>query len=209
MKLSCSYLSSNDKENTIKKLNNSNIDYIHLDVMDGEFVDNKTLDFNRLRNYFYHNKKNIDVHLMVKNVKLYTELYSLLNPKYIIFHLEVGNTLELINYIKNKNIKVGLAINPNTNINELKPFLDKIDLVLVMSVIPGKGGQNFIESSLDKIKQIRELNSNIIISVDGGINNTNIQKIKEAGASMCVVGSYITNNDELLKINELQNIIKE
>lgn len=209
MKLSCSYLSSNDKENTIKKLNNSNIDYIHLDVMDGEFVDNKTLDFNRLRNYFYHNKKNIDVHLMVKNVKLYTELYSLLNPKYIIFHLEVGNTLELINYIKNKNIKVGLAINPNTNINELKPFLDKIDLVLVMSVIPGKGGQSFIESSLDKIKQIRELNSNIIISVDGGINNTNIQKIKEAGASMCVVGSYITNNDELLKINELQNIIKE
>ncbi len=209
MKLSCSYLSSNDKENTIKKLNNSNIDYIHLDVMDGEFVDNKTLDFNRLRNYFYHNKKNIDVHLMVKNVKLYTELYSLLNPKYIIFHLEVGNTLELINYIKNKNIKVGLAINPNTNINELKPFLDKIDLVLVMSVIPGKGGQSFIESSLDKIKQIRKLNSNIIISVDGGINNTNIQKIKEAGASMCVVGSYITNNDELLKINELQNIIKE
>lgn len=209
MKLSCSYLSSNDKENTIKKLNNSNIDYIHLDVMDGEFVDNKTLDFNRLRNYFYHNKKNIDVHLMVKNVKLYTELYSLLNPKYIIFHLEVGSTLELINYIKNKNIKVGLAINPNTNINELKPFLDKIDLVLVMSVIPGKGGQSFIESSLDKIKQIRKLNSNIIISVDGGINNTNIQKIKEAGASICVVGSYITNNDELLKINELQNIIKE
>ena len=209
MKLSCSYLSSNDKENTIKKLNNSNIDYIHLDVMDGEFVDNKTLDFNRLRNYFYHNKKNIDVHLMVKNVKLYTELYSLLNPKYIIFHLEVGNTLELINYIKNKNIKVGLAINPNTNINELKPFLDKIDLVLVMSVITGKGGQSFIESSIDKIKQIRKLNSNIIISVDGGINNTNIQKIKEAGASMCVVGSYITNNDELLKINELQNIIKE
>ena len=209
MKLSCSYLSSNDKENTIKKLNNSNIDYIHLDVMDGEFVDNKTLDFNRLRNYFYHNKKNIDVHLMVKNVKLYTELYSLLNPIYIIFHLEVGNTLELINYIKNKNIKVGLAINPNTNINELKPFLDKIDLVLVMSVIPGKGGQSFIESSIDKIKQIRKLNSNIIISVDGGINNTNIQKIKEAGASMCVVGSYITNNDELLKINELQNIIKE
>ena len=101
------------------------------------------------------------------------------------------------------------ASNPNTNINELTPFLDKIDLVLVMSVIPGKCGQSFIESSIDKIKQIRKLNSNIIISVDGGINNTNIQKIKEAGASMCVVGSYITNNDELLKINELQNIIKE
>ena len=81
MILSCSYLSSNDKENTIKELNKTNVNFIHLDVMDGEFVSNNTLDFNNLRNYFYGNNKNLDVHLMVKNVKLYTELYSLLNPK--------------------------------------------------------------------------------------------------------------------------------
>lgn len=203
MILSCSYLSSKDKENTIKELNKTAIDYIHVDVMDGEFVSNETLDFNNLRNYFYENKKNLDVHLMVKDVKLYCELYSLLKPKYITFHIEVGNTLELIDYIKNKNIKVGIAINPSTDISLIEPFINKIDLVLIMSVEPGYGGQTFIEESLDKIKKIKSLNNNIIIEVDGGINNTNIKKIKEAGASMCVVGSYITNNS-YEKIDELK-----
>lgn len=209
MILSCSYLSSKDKENTIKELNKTAIDYIHVDIMDGEFVSNETLDFNRLRNYFYDNKKNLDVHLMVKNVKLYVELYSLLNPKYITFHIENGNTLELINYVKNKNIRVGLAINPDTDVDMIKPFLDKVDLILVMSVVPGKGGQSFIESSLDKIREIRRLNKDIVISVDGGINNINIKKIKEAGASMSVIGSYITNNDIDEKVRELKDITCE
>lgn len=209
MILSCSYLSSKDKENTIKELNKTVIDYIHVDVMDGEFVSNETLDFNRLRNYFYDNKKNLDVHLMVKNVKLYVELYSLLNPKYITFHIENGNTLELINYVKNKNIRVGLAVNPDTDVDMIKPFLDKVDLILVMSVVPGRGGQSFIELSLDKIRKIRRLNKDIVISVDGGINNINIKKIKEAGASMSVIGSYITNNDINEKVRELKDITSE
>lgn len=209
MILSCSYLSSKDKENTIKELNKTSIDYIHVDVMDGEFVSNETLDFNRLRNYFYDNKKNLDVHLMVKNVKLYVELYSLLNPKYITFHIENGNTLELINYVKNKNIRVGLAVNPDTDVDMIKPFLDKVDLILVMSVVPGRGGQSFIESSLDKIRKIRRLNKDIVISVDGGINNINIKKIKEAGASMSVIGSYITNNDINEKVRKLKDITSE
>lgn len=206
MTISCSYLSSNDKEKVINELNKTNVDYIHLDIMDGKFTENETLDFNTLRNYFYENAKKLDVHLMVKDVKLYTELYSLLNPEYITFHLEIGNTKELINYVKNKNIKVGLAINPNTDINEIKPFINDIDLILVMSVYPGKGGQTFIESSIDKIKEIRKISKDIIISVDGGINNTNINKIKEAGASICVVGSYITNNNIKEKIEELKNV---
>lgn len=209
MILSCSYLSSKDKENTIKELNKTAIDYIHVDVMDGEFVSNETLDFNRLRNYFYDNKKNLDVHLMVKNVKLYVELYSLLNPKYITFHIENGNTLELINYVKNKNIRVGLAVNPDTDVDMIKPFLDKVDLILVMSVVPGRGGQSFIELSLDKIRKIRRLNKDIVISVDGGVNNTNIKKIKEAGASMSVIGSYITNNDINEKVRELKDLVNE
>lgn len=209
MILSCSYLSSKDKENTIKELNKTVIDYIHVDVMDGEFVSNETLDFNRLRNYFYDNKKNLDVHLMVKNVKLYVELYSLLNPKYITFHIENGNTLELINYVKNKNIRVGLAVNPDTDVDMIKPFLDKVDLILVMSVVPGRGGQSFIELSLDKIRKIRRLNKDIVISVDGGINNINIKKIKEAGASMSVIGSYITNNDINEKVRELKDLVNE
>lgn len=209
MILSCSYLSSKDKENTIKELNKTAIDYIHVDVMDGEFVSNETLDFNRLRNYFYDNKKKLDVHLMVKNVKLYVELYSLLNPKYITFHIENGNTLELINYVKNKNIRVGLAVNPDTDVDMIKPFLDKVDLILVMSVVPGRGGQSFIELSFDKIRKIRRLNKDIVISVDGGINNINIKKIKEAGASMSVIGSYITNNDINEKVRELKDITSE
>ena len=206
MTLSCSYLSSDDKEKTINILNKTNIDYIHLDIMDNEFVNNETLDFNTLRNYFYNNKKKLDIHLMVNNVKLYTDIYSLLKPEYITFHIEVGNTLELINYIKNKRIKVGLAINPNTSIESLKPFIDKIDLILIMSVQPGKGGQEFIENTLEKVKEIRKNNKDINISIDGGMNNITIQKAKEAGISMCVVGSYITNNNMIDKINEIKDI---
>ena len=89
MTISCSYLSSNDKERVINELNKTNVDYIHLDIMDGKFTENETLDFNTLRNYFYENTKKLDVHLMVKDVKLYTELYSLLNPEYIIMVGEI------------------------------------------------------------------------------------------------------------------------
>ena len=206
MKLSCSYLSSDDKEKTIKELNESKTDYIHLDIMDGIFVKEETLDFNTLRNYFYENKKKLDIHLMVKNVKLYTDLYSLLNPEFITFHIEVGNTLELINYIKNKNIKVGKAIKPNTNVEVLKPYIDKIDLVLIMSVEPGYGGQKFIEKTIEKITKIRNMKKNIIISMDGGINKDNINKIKEKEVDMCVIGSYITKSNTKEKIIELKSL---
>lgn len=207
MKLSCSYLSSDDKEKTIKELNESKTDYIHLDIMDGIFVKEETLDFNTLRNYFYENKKKLDIHLMVKNVKLYTDLYSLLNPEFITFHIEVGNTLELINYIKNKNIKVGIAIKPNTNVEVLKPYIDKIDLVLIMSVEPGYGGQQFIEKTIEKITKIRNMKKDIIISIDGGINKDNINKIKEKEVDMCVIGSYITKSNIKEKIIELKDYL--
>ena len=206
MKLSCSYLSSDDKEKTIKELNESKTDYIHLDIMDGIFVKEETLDFNTLRNYFYENKKKLDIHLMVKNVKLYTDLYSLLNPEFITFHIEVGNTLELINYIKNKNIKVGIAIKPNTNVEVLKPYINKIDLVLIMSVEPGYGGQQFIEKTIEKITKIRNMKKDIIISIDGGINKDNINKIKEKEVDMCVIGSYITKSNIKEKIIELKSL---
>ena len=206
MKLSCSYLSSDDKEKTIKELNESKTDYIHLDIMDGIFVKEETLDFNTLRNYFYENKKKLDIHLMVKNVKLYTDLYSLLNPEFITFHIEVGNTLELINYIKNKNIKVGIAIKPNTNVEVLKPYINKIDLVLIMSVEPGYGGQQFIEKTIEKITKIRNMKKDIIISIDGGINKDNINKVKEKKVDMCVIGSYITKSNIKEKIIELKSL---
>jgi len=202
MKLACSYLSSLDKEKTIKEFNLSSCDYIHLDVMDGKFVNNQTLEYNKLKYYFENNKKPLDIHLMVKDVKLYTDLYSLLNPEFITFHLEIGNTLELINYVKEKGIKVGLSIKPDTKVTELIPYINLIDMVLIMSVEPGKGGQEFNSSVLSKIQEIRNLNKKITISIDGGINKDNIHLIN---TDMVVVGSYVTNGDSIKLIEELKS----
>jgi len=202
MKLACSYLSSFDKEKTIKEFNLSSCDYIHLDVMDGKFVSNQTLEFNKLKYYFENNKKPLDIHLMVKDVKLYTDLYSLLNPEFITFHLEIGNTLELINYVKEKGIKVGLSIKPDTKVTELIPYINLIDMILIMSVEPGKGGQEFNSSVLSKIQEIRNLNNEIVISIDGGINKDNIHLIN---TDIVVVGSYITSGDSIKLIDELKS----
>ena len=202
MKLACSYLSSFDKEKTIKEFNLSSCDYIHLDVMDGKFVSNQTLEFNKLKYYFENNKKPLDIHLMVKDVKLYTDLYSLLNPEFITFHLEIGNTLELINYVKEKGIKVGLSIKPDTKVTELIPYINLIDMILIMSVEPGKGGQEFNYSVLSKIQEIRNLNNEIVISIDGGINKDNIHLIN---TDIVVVGSYITGGDSIKLIDELKS----
>ena len=107
---------------------------------------------------------------------------------------------------QNKNIKVGIAIKPNTNVEVLKPYIDKIDLVLIMSVEPGYGGQKFIEKTIEKITKIRNMKKNIIISMDGGINKDNINKIKEKEVDMCVIGSYITKSNIKEKIMELKSL---
>jgi len=200
MKISASFLSiKEDLNNNIKKLDNSNIDYLHLDIMDNIFVPNITWIFNEMNELLEGTNKPKDVHLMVKDVIKYIDDYSKLNPEYITFHLEaVDNVLEVINYIKSKNIKVGVSIKPNTNVENLLEYLPLIDLVLIMSVEPGFGGQTFIESSLDKIEElynIRENNNyNYLIEVDGGINSDNIKKLNKC--DIAVVGSYITNNSD-------------
>lgn len=193
-----------DKKNNYKKIDNTNCDYIHLDIMDGIFVKNK-VDYNE--EYLF--KKKLDIHLMVEDVKSYIEKYKKLNPQYITFHLEVKQNInELINLIKDNNIKVGISIKPNTSINEIIPYLSLIDLVLVMSVEPGKGGQEFIESSIYKINELKrikeEKNFNYLIEVDGGINKDTINKVKNADIK--VVGSYITNS---LDYEEKINILKK
>lgn len=181
-----------NKINNYKKIDNTSCDLIHLDVMDGQFVENKIdFDFN------YNFNKKIDIHLMVNNVKEYVEKYKILNPSYITFHIETGNTDELIKIIKENNIKVGISIKPNTDINILNKYLPYIDLVLVMSVEPGKGGQKFIENSTNRIKYLKKLreknNYNYLIEVDGGINIDTIDLVSDADIK--VVGSYITNSD--------------
>ncbi len=203
--ISVSILNVNDNQNVLK-FNNTTIKYIHLDVMDGYFVSNKTLpideDLKRLKGL---NKK-IDVHLMVNDIKQYVDRYKYLNPEYITFHLEATKDVnDIISYIKNLGIKVGISIKPNTPVESLIPYLNDIDLVLVMSVEPGQGGQKFMTSTIDrvlKLKKLREDNHfNYVIEVDGGINN---ETIKLVDADIFVVGSYITKSDDYqARIDEL------
>ena len=198
MKLSVSILGIKDDIEKIKEIEKSRADYIHLDIMDGEFVSNKVDMFNDYN-------KTLDIHLMVNNVKEYIDKYKLLNPEYITIHYEViDNPKEIIDYIHNLGIKAGISINPSTPIESIFPYLKDIDLVLVMSVVPGKGGQTYIESSTDKINKLYELKPqyNYQIEVDGGINNETIKYVKNA--DIVVVGSYITKSDNYeLKINEM------
>lgn len=191
--IAISILNIKDNKEKIKQMDNLNPDFIHLDIMDGYFVDNKV----DLLNLPELNSKK-DIHLMVNDVKKYIDIYKQYYPEYITFHLEaVENINEVIKEIKMLNIKVGISIKPNTPIDMLIPYLDEIDLVLVMSVEPGQGGQAFIDSSSDKIRQLCELrkvnNYNYVIEVDGGVNV--YTKDKCEGADILVVGSYITMSD--------------
>ena len=208
MKIAASFLTlQNNIKEKIKLLERSDIDYLHLDVMDGIFVENKTASFLDIKNLVSDFKKPLDVHLMVSDVIKYIDIYSELKPLYITFHLEaVSDVMQVVNHIKRKGCKVGISIKPSTDVDKLTPYLNEIDLILVMSVSPGKGGQAFIKDSIlkiDKLKQIKNnLNYSYLIEVDGGINNETIKLIKNADIS--VVGSYITNSDNYSeKVDEL------
>lgn len=200
MKISASYLSIKENlEENIKKLSNTNVDYIHVDIMDGKFVSNTNItDINILEL-----NKPLDIHLMVKDVYKFIDMYKNLKPEYITFHLEIEeNLFEIIDYIKSNGIKVGLSIKPNTDIGLLTPYLHLLDLILVMSVEPGKGGQEFIIDSKEKIdalKVVKKVNNyNYQIEVDGGINNNTIKYCENA--DIVVVGSYITNSADYQKM---------
>lgn len=188
MKIATSLLSIQAELDKIRKIDALDTDLIHLDVMDGQFVpavcDFSSLDFLT---------KPLDVHLMTQDVKKYTDIYEKLHPIYITFHLEVGNTRELISYIKGKNIKVGISIKPETKVEELLPYLSEIDLVLVMSVEPGKGEQTFMESAgskIEELKKYKEKYGNYEIEVDGGIGSQTASYCRSA--DILVVGSFIT-----------------
>lgn len=201
MKVSTSILSikSNLSDN-IKILDKSGTDYIHLDIMDGNFVTNKTWDYSDIKDILKDISTPVDVHLMVSNLDYYIDNFSKLNPNNITFHLEATDNInKYINLIREKNIKVGLAIKPNTDINLIIPYLEYLDLVLVMSVEPGAGGQKFIGSSCDRIKVLKEIKElygyNYIIEVDGGINADTVKLVAASGVDLVVSGSYITNSD--------------
>lgn len=190
--LSISILGIKDNNDKLIELDNLNPDYLHLDIMDGKFVSN-TVDMSLLPELVTSK----DIHLMVEDVKAYVDVYKKYNPEYITFHVEVGNIKELIDYIHSLGIKVGLSIKPGTNLAEIKPYLHMIDLVLVMSVEPGRGGQPFIEDSIERVKELSNIridnNYNYKIEIDGGINQDTIKLVPEC--DLFVVGSYITSSD--------------
>ena len=199
MKISASFLTIDNIDN-VNKLVDCDIDYLHLDIMDGIFVNNKNEAIN------ITNKKPLDVHLMVNDVYKYIDIYKNLNPLFITFHYEaVIDVLEVINYIKKFNIKVGLSIKPSTKVEEIIPYLPYLDLVLVMSVEPGQGGQSFIMDTVDKIKKLKELKGNYLIEVDGGINDNTVHLVSDA--DIIVVGSYITSGDYEERIRNLKEKI--
>ena len=212
MKLSTSILSiKSDIEEKVKLIDSLNTDYIHLDIMDGKFVPNKTKDFKEVYEYVKDLSKPLDVHLMVNDIKKYVDKYALLSPEFITFHIEAtDNPEELINYIRSKNIKVGMSIKPNTDFEDLGPYLRDLDLILVMSVEPGRGGQEFLLDMEEKIDELRLLKNaygyNYLIEVDGGINNRTVTRC--LNADIVVVGSYITSSNDYEKsINEINKKI--
>ena len=192
----------NNLEYEINRVNNSNSDLIHIDIMDGKFVPNNTLekfDMNKISKY---SDKNFDVHLMVENPIDYISSFVTPLTDYISIHLESKGIDQSLKSIKENGIKCGLAINPDTEIQKLYPFLEIIDMVIIMSVFPGKGGQKFIENTYDKVETLRNHDKNIDISVDGGVGSSNSKKLISKGASTLVSGSY------LMKSNNINNSIK-
>ena len=169
-------------------------DWIHLDVMDGHFVPNLTFGPSVISSIRNKTKKCFDTHLMISNPDEYIEQYKNAGSDIITVHKEVcGHLDKTLSSIKNTGCKAGVSINPGTDISGLEYVLDKIDLILVMSVNPGFGGQKFINSSIQKIKKIKELvkNFNIDIEVDGGIDDKTSTLVKNAGANILVSGSFI------------------
>lgn len=210
VKISTSILSINDDLiNNVKKLNNTTTDFIHYDIMDGKFVSNESFSFEQIEEINKVINKPIDVHLMVEEPIEYIKFYSKLKPSYLTIHYEIADLEKNIDLIKSYNIKVGVSIKPNTKVSEVLPLLHKVDLILVMSVEPGKGGQKFIDEATDKIKQLKNYivtnNLNAVIEVDGGINNITAKECIKAGVDILVSGSYITNSEDYQeKINEIK-----
>lgn len=210
MKVSVSILGLNDRKKAISLLNNTNCDYIHIDVMDGSFVPNKQFTTEEINNLEIISKKKFDVHLMVDNPREYIENLDISNIEYIIVHSEIAKDInELLDLIKSYNVKCGLSIKPNTDISILTPYLNKLNLILVMSVEPGFSGQEFISNSLDRVSKLKQIiknnNLDIVMAIDGGINGSNASLVKKSGIDMVVSGSYVTNSlDYQDKINDLR-----
>ena len=217
VEISTSILSA-DSEKSMKTFYDSetaHTDYFHIDVMDGKFVEADTIaKMEKYSEYLNHiTLIPLDVHLMVENVKEYVDKFLVFKPNTITFQIEALKTkqevIDIIKYIQSNNCKAGIAIKPNTKIEEVTEYLPYLHQVTIMTVEPGKGGQKLIESTIDKIselkKYIEENNLDIDIEADGGINTDNVEKIKQAGANIIVAGTAIIDSEDFKQtINELK-----
>lgn len=202
MEVSVSILKEKDNiEEVVKKLSKTDCDYIHVDIMDNTFTDSYSFELSDFLTI--NTRKKLDIHIMSTNLDYQIKEAIKLDPEYITFHVEATKDIDkYIDLIKKYNIKVGLSISPETSIEKIKEYEDKIDLLLVMSVVPGKGGQKFIPETIDKLKGIK--NNNYLISVDGGINDETIKLVNKY-VDIAVAGSYITSSDDYQEaINKLR-----
>ena len=188
----------------------NHVEYLHIDVMDGVFVNNISFGIPVIKSIRPHYDIVFDTHLMIVNPERYIDAFASSGADLITFHIEATcDPMNVINLIHEKGLKAGISLRPKTNVNDLKPYLDKVELVLVMSVEPGFGGQKFDPSAIEKIKWLKEQkvinNYNYEIEVDGGINGETGKLCLEAGADVLVSGSYIFNaNNRLERINTLK-----
>lgn len=204
--VSVSFLKEGSYKDYIEKINKTSADYIHFDVMDGKFTENKNLLPSELVKLIKLSKKKNDVHLMVKNPDKYIETLSLYDIEYLTIHYEIKDYIKYLDKIKNYGIKPGISINPSTDVKEIFNILDKVSLVLVMGVVPGKSGQVFIEGTEDKISllknEIENRNLNVKIEVDGGVNEEVLDKISDS--DIIVSASFVLNDfDNINKLKEL------
>ena len=211
------------KENCIQtfyNLETAGTDYFHIDVMDGKFVENNTVELMTEYAEYLNSITNIplDVHLMVEDVMPFIKSFLIFEPRNITIHYEAGKDkkelLEWITYIKENNCKAGISIKPNTEVEKIYEILPYVHTVLVMTVEPGKGGQELIPETIDKVRKLKEYieenNLEVDIEADGGINLKNIEQLKEAGCDIAVAGTCIINSENYKEtIEKLKKLLQK
>lgn len=207
--LSCDFANI---QRDVEMINNSRADWFHVDVMDGVFVPNISFGFPVIEAVKKHAKKPLDVHLMIQHPDQYILDFKKAGADILTVHYESCMHLHrTIQSIKEAGMKVGVALNPHTSVNLLEDVIHDIDLVLIMSVNPGFGGQKFIEHAVNKVRQVKKMITekglNVLIEVDGGVNLTTAKDLLAAGADALVAGSYIFNSiDPISTIQELKSL---
>ncbi len=196
----------------LEMINNSEADWFHIDIMDGVFVPNISFGMPVLKAIAKHAKKTIDVHLMIVDPDRYIKEFADLGANILTVHYEACPHLHrTLQAIKAEGMKAGVAINPHTNVDLLKDVIKDIDLVCVMSVNPGFGGQSFIEHTYNKVQRLKEIiianNADTLIEIDGGVTDKNAARLVEAGADVLVAGSYVFKAENQIEtIKGLKNI---